>query len=44
MVVLIASRWRGVGKGMDLTVQKQRADMEAKGMTLIWAMTVELLQ
>lgn len=44
MVVLIASGWGGVGKGMDLTIQKQRTSVETKGMALIWVMTVELLQ
>lgn len=40
MVVLIADRWERMGKGVDLSIQKQMVDMEAKGMALIWAMTV----
>lgn len=40
MVVLEVGRWEGAGKGRDLTIQKQRIDTEAKGVALIWAMTV----
>lgn len=35
MMVLIANGWGGVGKGMDLIIQKQRADTETKRMALM---------
>lgn len=43
-MVVIGGGWGGVRKGMDLTIQKLRTDMEAKGMALIGTMIVEPLQ
>lgn len=44
MVVLIAGGCGEVGERIDLTVENQRADTEAKDMAMIWAMAVEPLQ